>query len=228
MTLLIGTVSRTAIVLTSDGQSKRNPITGAGLDSDTFQKIFPLPSIPIALVHHGLNILGGNKVQDAVNIFSNQPGLDLPTLSVLDISMRVKTYFEGDAQIAVNDPTNEGVVGFWIAGFSPGKARPELYEIVWPDHPNPKLLGPLIIGGNGLALISDYLSKPLNQFDPGQIPRYNVQFCSDYHLALYRIAERRQKARGEDIFGGAQYQLTIEKSGWRWLKEPASQLDRKS
>lgn len=227
MTLLIGTVSHSAVVLTSDVQSKRNPITGAGIDSDTFQKIFPLPSIPVAVVHHGLNILGGHEVQTAVNNFSNQADLDLSTSSVHEISAKLKIYFEFDAQVAVNDPKNESIVGFWVAGFSPSKARPVLYEIVWPNHPNPKLHTPLIIGGNGRKFICEYLSKRLNQFEPGRKSKYNVSFCSAYHTALYSQAERRQKARGESIFGGAQYQLVIDKIGCRWLKKPSSGLDQK-
>jgi hypothetical protein len=38
MTLLIGTISNTNIVITADGLSRANPATGAGIKSNTFQK----------------------------------------------------------------------------------------------------------------------------------------------------------------------------------------------
>jgi len=218
MTLLIGTVSNKSIVLTSDGKSKRNPKTGAGSDSDTLQKIYPLPSIPIALAHHGLNILGGNEVQAAVNNFSNQKTLDLSALSVIEIANELKTYFDKVAQIAVDDPTNQGVVGFWIAGFSAAKARPEFYEIVWPKRPNPKKLSGLIMAGDAKKFISEYLSKRLNQFEPGRVLTYDSEHCKSYHDALYMIAKKRQEKRGESIFGGTQYQLVIDRKDCNWSK----------
>ena len=220
MTLLIGTVSQKAIVLTSDGQSKLNPVTGAGVDSDTFQKIYPLPSIPVAVAHHGLNILGRNEVRVAVYNFSNQENLDFSTLSVHEIATKLKSYFDTDAQIAVNDPTNQDVVGFWIAGFTAGRARPEFYEIVWPNQPDPKKLAGLIIGGDGQKFISEYRSKRLNQFEPGRISKYNFKYCLAYHQVLYMRAEQRQKKRGESIFGAKQYQLLIDRNGCHWKNKP--------
>ena len=47
MTLLIYTISKRHIVITSDGLSRVNPITCAGIGFDTFQKVFPIPDMSI-------------------------------------------------------------------------------------------------------------------------------------------------------------------------------------
>jgi hypothetical protein len=62
MTLLIGTVSNTNIVITADGLSRTHPLTGGGVQSTTFKKIFPLRRIPVAIAHHGYNILDSHPI----------------------------------------------------------------------------------------------------------------------------------------------------------------------
>ena len=57
MTLLIGTISDKCAVVTADGLSRTNPTTGQGLALNNFKKIFPVPALPIAFAHHGLNII---------------------------------------------------------------------------------------------------------------------------------------------------------------------------
>jgi hypothetical protein len=46
MTLIIETVAKTNIVLTADGLSHTNPITGAGIESKNLQKIFSHSKFP--------------------------------------------------------------------------------------------------------------------------------------------------------------------------------------
>jgi len=45
MTLLIGTISKSHIVITADGLSRVNPTSGVGIGSDAFQKVFPVPAV---------------------------------------------------------------------------------------------------------------------------------------------------------------------------------------
>lgn len=115
MTLLIGTVSEKHAVITADGLSRLNQITGAEVGSDKFQKIFPVVSLPIAFIHHGLNILRGKPVDEFLEGYTSAHATALSASSIKDIAEHLRSYAEQDVQNALADPTNKGVVGFWIA-----------------------------------------------------------------------------------------------------------------
>jgi hypothetical protein len=88
MTLLIGTISKRHIVITADGLSRVNPTTGAGIGSDTFQKVFPIPGIPIAFAHHGLNILMGKSIGEFIGDYIRYYGTRISTASIKEIAER--------------------------------------------------------------------------------------------------------------------------------------------
>ena len=158
MTLLIGTVSDKHAVITADGLSRVNPITGAGVGSDVFQKVFPVPSLPIAFVHHGLNILGGKPIDKFIEGYNLAHTTALAAFSIKDIAEHLRSHAEQTVQNALVDPTNKGVIGFWIVGFSAGKGKPELYEICWPEKPAPLKHEPIVFGGDGKDFIKFYVS----------------------------------------------------------------------
>ena len=220
MTLLIGTLSDKHAVITADGLSRVNPTTGAGVGSDTFQKIFPVAGLAIAFVHHGLNVLGGKPVGQVIAGYTAAHGTALEAASIKDIAESLRSYTEQDAQNALADPTNKGVVGFWIAGFGARKGKPELYEICWPDNPAPCKHEGIVLGGDAQRFIEPYLWQPLGSFRPDRLSKYSVTFVRLYHQALYKQAESKQGKTGQVIFGGHQHQLLLEKTGWKWTKPP--------
>ncbi len=220
MTLLIGTISKRHIVITADGLSLVNPTTCAGVGSETVQKIFPVPNIPVAFVHHGLNILDGNPVGQFIGAYIETHGTVISSASIKEIAEDLRSYSERPAQITLADPTNSGVVGFWVAGFSPGKRRPELYEVCWPDYSDPLEKETMVLGGGAQQFIKSYLKLPLGRFSPNSIGQSSVGFVRDYHEALYNKAKDKQDKTGQNIFGGHQHQLVLEESGWRWTKPP--------
>ena len=218
MTLLIGTVSKSNVVLTADGLSRVNPNTGAGISTDSFQKIFPVTDAPVAILHHGLNILGGRNVSLFVDDFIKE-FKGLASASIEEIAAELRSFGEMSVQRALADPSNEGGVGFWVTGFGNRKARPELYEIFWPDSPDPKPHEGLVLGGDGKKFVKRFLSNPLGPFRPEKIRECLTTYARQYHQAIYRQAEAKQEKTGESIFGGKLHQLVVERKGWHWTAQ---------
>ena len=220
MTLLIGTISDRHAVITADGLSRVNPTTGAGVGSDTFQKVFPVPGVPVAFAHHGLNILGGKPVGEFIGDYIGTQGTTIAAADIKDIAEGLRSYAEQAAKKAITDPTNTGVVGFWIAGFGAGQGKPELYEICWPDRPVPYKHERIVFGGDAKKFIEHYLDHRLGQFLPEGLSQYSVNIVRRYHLLLYNQAESKQGKTDQVIFGGRQHQLILEKTRWKWTKPP--------
>ena len=219
MTLLIGTVSRSHIVITADGLSRVNPTSGAGIASDAFQKVFPIPGIPVAFAHHGFNILMGRSIGEFLEDYIRSRDT-IFAASIKGIAEDLRSYAAQPAESVLGDPTNKGVVGFWIAGFSPRKRKPELYEISWPDNPDPRRHETIVLGGDAKQFIEVYLDRPLGRFRPNSIWRSSVHLVRHYHQALYRKAKDKQDETGQHIFGGHQHQLVLKSSGWQWTRPP--------
>jgi len=133
MTILIGTVAKNNIVLTADGLSRASPITGAGMECEDLQKIFPHGTSPVAIVHHGLNIINRKPTDQRVADFYKFLSEDLEASTLNQIANKFIDFIDDDANATFNDPSNKGIIGFWIAGFSWRQTRPELFEICWPD-----------------------------------------------------------------------------------------------
>ena len=219
MTLLIETMSRGHAMLTADGLSVPNAITGAGINRTDVQKIFPLSLVPIAIAHHGINLIDGREVRQVVVDFEKSIAADVLKLDVLMIAEKLRDYVDADATKTFSNRTNKGVIGFWITGFGPKCSKPELYEIVWLDQPNPQQRQQVTFGGAGQKFIKSYL-KPPWRFNLLGVNDFSEVSAGNCHAGLYKKAEAVQKREREHIFGGHQHRLLIRKNGWLWLKKP--------
>jgi hypothetical protein len=224
MTLLIETISRDHALLTADGLCRSNPITGVGTDLDDLQKIFPLSNLPMAIAHHGFNIIHGKEIAQLINEFEASLDEGLRQYSVQRVAENLRDYADTDAKSTLANPTNQGVIGFWITGFSSNKSKPECYEIVWPSKPVPQKLGSVVFGGSGQEFINRYLNNRLGQFDLRQVNQFSRSTAALCHDALYKAAEATQNRTGQRIFGGHQHRLLINKNRWEWMKRPRSRL----
>jgi hypothetical protein len=220
MTLLIGTVSKDNIVLTADGLSRPNPQTGAGISSQDFQKIYPLPNLTVAIVHHGFNILNGLPVKKFIQGFIESNEDKLFIHSIREIACCLREFSEPATNSILSHPTNKGVVGFWIAGFGYREENPEIYEICWPYAPTPKKHYPTVLGGDGKQYVECFLRQPLASFTPDKVFEYSVTLACEYHQAIYSQAEEKQNKSEAIVFGGKQHQLIILKDAWKWTIEP--------
>ena len=221
VTLLIGTISNTNIVITADGLSRVNPANGAGIKSNTFQKIFPFPSMSAAIVHHGFNILDGQPVNQFLQQFMTNAEKNFTTFRVHDISTGLHKFTDSAAKAILANPTNKGIIGFWVAGFSTENIRPLLYEIYWPDNHRPKLHEPIVFGGDGKKFIDYHIQEfEKDKSKCVEVSRYSVEDALKFHSQIYEEAEEKQKEAGQNIFGGHQHQIVIREDGCRWNKPP--------
>ena len=223
MTLLIGTISSTNIAITADGISIANPETGAGIVSNTFQKIFPFPNLSVAIAHHGFNILDGFPINEFLQHFMTNADKDFAVLDVHEIAIELHKFTDSAANKIFANPKNKGVIGFWVAGFSSEKLRslPLLYEICWPDNQRPKQHKIIVFGGDG----KKYIDYHIEEFEKDKskcekVIRYSVEDAVKFHNEIYEEAEEKQNDIGQNIFGGHQHQLVIENNGWRWINPP--------
>jgi hypothetical protein len=224
MTLLIGTISKNCVVLTADGISRPNPITGGGEKKDDLQKIFPHESLPIAIVHHGFNIIDGQPVRFRIMDFFDSFKDDIANLSIKDISNQLMGFMDSYVEQTLMNPNNRGGVGFWVSGFGISQNKPTLFEIFWPSDVTLKEHNGIILGGDGKVFISEYLHKKLGTFSPkiNRVKQYKAGLAAIYHDKLYDKAEKNQRSKAEYIFGGKKHQLVIKKSGCEWLLPPIS------
>jgi hypothetical protein len=221
LTLLIATISSSNIVITADGLSRAHPDTGGGVQSTSFQKIFPLPRTPVAIAHCGYNILDSHPVSKFLELFIAHGKLDRTTLGVYEIALELQKFTDAAARAILDSPRNTDVIGFWVAGLLSESQAPLLYEICWPNHPDPKQHKTIVLGGDGQEFIGHHIAE-LERAPSKchEIEGYAVENALDLHRELYVEAERKQNEKHKNIFGGHQHQLIIETSGWRWTKAP--------
>lgn len=221
MTLLIGTVSNTNIVITADGLSRTHPVTGGGIQSSTFKKIFPLRGMPVAIAHHGYNIIDSHPINEFLEKFIVQGETDRTTLGVYEIALELQKFTDAAARAIFSNPANTGVIGFWVAGLFNKTQAPVLYEICWPNQPDPKQWKIIVFGGDGKEFICHHITE-LEQAPSKcrEIENYTVDDALNLHKKLYAEAERKQNEERKNIFGGHQHQLVIQTGGWRWTKVP--------
>jgi len=219
MTLLIGTLSKNHVVLTSDGRCVKETSTQDKTILDNYQKIFPFLNLPLAIAHHGQNIINGLDIKKIIYNFSNH-NIDFSKSSILEICNFFKDFLNEDAKMSLSSFANPTVIGFWITGFSPGADKPEFYEICWPDNIEPQSHKGLIIGGNGKKFINSYLFNAIGKYRPEKIKNCKVNYACIYQDKLYKIALEEQSKQGDQIIGGHKHRLVILKQNWRWEIEP--------
>jgi hypothetical protein len=228
VTLLIGTILNTNIIITADGLSLTHPADGGRIKSNTIQKIFPLTSMSVAIAHHGFNILDGSPVDEFLGKFMTTAGRDFTTLSVYQITVKLQEFTDPAAREILAVPKNKNVsgIGFWVAGFLTEKSEPVLYEIFWPNEPNPKKCGILTFGGNGRKFIEHHIDEfKKDASKREQLRLYSVADALKFHNDLYQEAEEKQEAEkkqqaGGNIFCGDKHQLLIKKDGCCWINKP--------
>lgn len=223
MTLLIGTRAENNIVLTADGLSRR----GAVIESENLQKIFPHSTLPVAIAHHGLNIINQKPASQWVVDFYQSRAEDLEASTLKQIADKLVVFIDNDARKTINSWKTKHGIGFWITGFGWRQTLPDIFEIFWPNNVTPKndFKERLILGGDAKKFLEKY--PDLNQhpilrnFSMKEIEKYFPAVAVDYHNALYKTAEKLQKASGKlPLFGGHKHQLIIESSGCTWKKSP--------
>jgi hypothetical protein len=224
MTLILGTLLNSYVILTADGRCIKESSSGDETIIDRYQKIFPIPNLPIAIVHHGQNVIKGRDVKEIVSDFINRHFDGIRKNSIYDITKLLIEFVDADAKTTLETLAKKSVIGFWVAGFGYLSSRPELYETVWPDTIEPQSRQGIIMGGNGQQFIHEYANQALGNFKPQGIEKRNIRYAYRYIDKLYKTAEDEQLRHSAHIFGGHRHQLVISKSKreakWEWTIPP--------
>jgi len=234
MTLLIGTVARSAkpsnshAVITADGLCTTFDGVVRMVSSSTYQKIFPVPGYPIVFVHHGENIIAGMPVKAFLTPFMVQH-LTVSEVAISDIAESLTKHADQHARNTLASGPNRTIIGFWVAGFSPGRGHPELIEICWKKELasghiafGKKVHGNLVFGGDAKRFVDHYCSMPVDaMFSWDRLPDKNADYAMRFHEKLYRLAESAQTEKKAELFGGHKHQIVITRDQWNWTIPPA-------
>ena len=136
MMLLIGTVARSRkphVVLTADGRSTGFDGVTRKILSNTQQKIFPVPGLPVVIAHHGENQIAGIPVEEFISgLLKEYDGLRSSTID------GIADYLRGRANQPVEDTlrriSTSKQIGFWIAGFGYGRSEPSPTSAVGQEN----------------------------------------------------------------------------------------------
>jgi hypothetical protein len=222
MTLLIGTASDTHVFLTSD---RRCTVEEQGIvtTDDSFQKIFPVLNRPLAIVHHGENVLlddNGTRIPLSTFITrvvrENADVFEEPCGGSIIRRLAERT----DAMVRRTlDSRGKELVGFWVAGFARGRMKPEICEVCWFKNGRTEFHehGNLVVGGDGQEHLPPNVRDSLDgTYNLKSIPRMPSERVRRYHNKLFNIA--LQKEPEPRRFSDVSHQLVITREkGCEWI-----------
>jgi hypothetical protein len=135
MTLLIASIRRADVVLTADGRSTRRTdgvVTGV---DDRYVKIHPVPEHPLAVAHHGENLLAGRPV--AAFLAGFFATLNAGNHSVEGVADLLREYAHAAVRARLRTTGKGSASSFWVIGFGAGEGEPRGVEVFWKwegDH----------------------------------------------------------------------------------------------
>jgi hypothetical protein len=219
MTLLISAKFSDGILVTADGRSNLTTSAGHSVKTETLQKIFPHRTLPVALAHHGENVLDGQSVEKHITSFLTSLGA---TDSDVD-TIAIKLLTSLDSLVSKNllGSHLRKYCGFWLLGKA-ATAGFVVYEVDWCKTRNGlerKAIphGALLLGGDCAQPIKQFLSAPIN----GKLS-HNKLLSSDrdYAKALSDELYNRVLSTGPKTCGGHKHQLLISAASCTWVEPP--------
>ena len=230
MTLLLAARTQSSILLTADGRciaAKRGVRTTA---SDTLQKIFPVKCRPLAVAHHGQNILDGQPVSELLKALYCAHSGTISTANPRQLSLLIAQNLDSVVSRTLLHITDSKNCGFWICGVDNMSQTFQMYEVIWhkksPGEINLRITphGDLLMGGNAAQPIKKFLKQPVNaRLSWKQVFKRDVQYSLDLHNELYRLAEESQPEGRLNSFGGHKHQLAITFDVCNWIIPPTRQ-----
>src|SRR4051794_32915559 len=120
MTLIIASIRPADVTLTADGRCTHRNAQGAvtGYEDD-YQKLHPVPDHPIALAHHGENLLDNKPVKELLAAFFKN--LNAGNHTVLEIADLLREYAHAAVRARLRALGRGAATGFWVVGFTPGR-----------------------------------------------------------------------------------------------------------
>ncbi len=217
MTLIIASVRKQDVILTSDGRSTtrtNGKVTGI---NDSLQKLFPIPDHPVVIGHLGVNSLhGGGPIDQLVTRFVAQ--LNTGNFTILQIGEELRHFAQLTVRGRLDELEKNGQgCAFWVAGFGFREDEPSLIEIFWSfkegafvteEHQFKSIS--IVFGGDGKKLVK--------AADWHEVDGKSLEEVHDYHMSLMNQA---LTAKVEDnSVGGHIHEVVIDHAEWRWTQPP--------
>ena len=228
MTLLLGALTRSHLVVAADGLCvKTDPQKGRWYVRD-LQKIFPFDGLPVAIAHHGQNIICGRDIAQIARDFQMELDNDLRFMSAKDIAGALKSHLGDDPERELKTQPANGptcVIGFWIARNAPG-IGPSLYELIWKPTPHIEPLGAcpdFVWGGDGQTIAEEICNSDQRTYRlTASISNSRRLVQRLYEEAVQEEERRAEQSNSEPGFGGHYHQLTVAHDGCAWDVPPAA------
>ncbi len=216
MTLILTTIRAREVLITSDGRSiatAGGKVTGV---RDDLRKIFPVPDHPLAISHHGENLIDGKPVEQLIADFISQQNVG--NMTVVQIADELRRLAHPPVRKRLTDIREPQIgCGFLIAGFSLRHDGPAVVELFWRYdgtvlHTAERKWEPgsIIASGSGTSRIP--------KLDGDRADRGSVDELKAYHWELMRTACRT--AGNDNVVGGHVHELLITPARWQWTRPP--------
>lgn len=228
MTLLLGTYSSSSVVLTADGICLRRWQNRKLNVINDYQKIFPLSGHPLALCQHGQNLLSSTdftdrEVYEVLGDVLDAHRDQISSLSVCGLADLIRKELGQIALHTINVlPDERPTIGLWVVGFGRGMAKPQAWEVFWPDRPVPTQMGDIMSGGSGNLLIKSRVHEKGGDLRPKSLKTKNVAYMAGYHDKIYRVVLDTQSMADPPEVGGHKHRLAISKNKCFWIIPPVS------
>lgn len=214
MTLLIASIRRAEVVLTADGRCTHRANGKVTSIEDNYQKLHPIPEHPLAIAHHGENLLNGKPVKELLAGFFKT--LNAGNHTVLEIGDLLQDYARPAIRTRLKSLGNGAASGFWVIGFGTQAREPFGMEAFWKwdDHLNSEEREwkpiTIVAGGDG--------KKQIPPVDYKAIEKATVEKVREYHESLMDTAIKTEMK--DNPVGGHVHELVINREKWEWTIAP--------
>jgi hypothetical protein len=228
LTLLLGTYSKSSVVLTADGICLRRWQNRKLTVIDDYQKIFPLRGHPLAICQYGQNLLSSTdftdrEVYDVLRDVLDAHRDQIASLSICGLADLIRKEVNQIALHTINSlPGEKPTIGLWVVGFGCGMVKPQAWEVFWPDRPVPTQMEDVMSGGSGNLLIKNRVHKKEGELRPKKLKTKNVAYMTTYQDKVYRAILDTQGSTDPPKVGGHKHRLAISKNKYFWIIPPVS------
>lgn len=240
MTLLLGAITRRAVVLAADGlEFLHSPGAPKREALSNRRKLLPLDERRIVLGVHGQNRLArtGEGLESQRLVIEMLPELVSqlpPSGEVAETARALQELLVTDVLHTFKELMRVGIhpapLGILVTGFGTNATSPECYEAWWPllgqqdqpriiQHPENRQIPAVIHSGDGTRYVTKVIRVHGGRYNVDQLKNATIKKTQGYVRALYRKAESRQP-RDSREFGGMYHEITVTAEGCSWTVPP--------
>lgn len=217
MTLILTSVRPADVVITADGRSILWRNGQPDQINDRLQKIFPVPDHPLAIVHHGENLLEDKPVGEWITAAIRR--LNAGNLTIEEVADELRGLFHPHVRRRLRATVKSGFgFGLIVAGFGVRAHEPMGMELWWKIvdgvlTSEERQWGPTSITPSGTGV------KQIPAVSWREIADKDVDVVRVYHKELMNTAMWAD-VKPANTVGGHVHELVITQSGWKWTTPP--------